>query len=289
MTKTKLVLIFAACLGLSFLLYANTILGDFVYDDELFSQRLDLRKPSDLVSVWAKPYLPENITNGVWRPLTTFSFALNFVLFGDSPASFHVVNIILNGLAVFLVYLFVFDLFKNRALALVSAFLFAILPIHTSAVAYIKSRDEILAAIFILLGWRSFLKATNFLPKIAWRHAASSAIFVFLAMLSKEQAILVPAFYLILFLYRHWRERLKVFILGLIYLPLSGIYFLCRFKILDQYALARDHLHLSSNQLENADFWISIWTAGKIAFLAIGKTLIPINLSSTYVYNQLPL
>ena len=116
--RNFLFFIFLGALALSFLLYGNSLKGDFVYDDHFFADRAELRSPAYLFKVWTEPYLPQHIASGLYRPLTVFSFALNFIIFGNSPLSFHVVNILLNGAVIFLVFLLVFKLFKNKTLAL---------------------------------------------------------------------------------------------------------------------------------------------------------------------------
>ncbi|MBI4050185.1 MAG: hypothetical protein HY398_01920 [Candidatus Doudnabacteria bacterium] len=262
----------------SFLLYANTIKGSFVYDDHLFAERAELAEPRVLLSVWSQPYVPGRANLGVWRPLTTASFALNFIIFGNSPVSFHVVSIVLNGLVVWLVFLLILELARDWKLAALTAFVFAVLPIHTQAVAYIKSRDELLAALFILPGWLLYLRQ-RILP---------SAIFVFFAMLAKEQAIAAPLLFLAVDWVRqkNWKNllpKIKYFVLFM------AIYLGARFAILKEYAFGRDDMYTSSNPLRDAPSLTALGTGFKIAFVYISKTFIPKGFSATYAYNHLPL
>lgn len=279
MSKKFILLFLGGAIILSFLLYANTLSGEFVYDDDLFTGRQELRDPGYLGKLWIEGYLPENVTAGVWRPLTTFTFALNFILFGESPVSFHVTNIILNGLAVFLAFWLTRKLTGNNVLAVAAGLIFAFLPIHTEAVAYIKSRDEILAAVFIMIAWLWFLR-----EKITL-----SVLFLLLAVLSKEQAIAAPAMFFLIDMIRAPRTLTKYFRLALPYAIVLASYLFVRFKILGKYSFGHDELYFVSNPLQDADFWTGIWTAFKIAVIYIGKTFFPINLSSTYTYNHLSL
>jgi hypothetical protein len=94
MSSKSLIILFLSSVLFSFALYGNTIKNEFVYDDLFFVRRSELRQPSSLINVWQQSYLPNNQTAVAYRPLPVFTFALNYVLFGESPVSFHIFNII---------------------------------------------------------------------------------------------------------------------------------------------------------------------------------------------------
>ena len=106
-SRRHLVFVFFGAVVLSFVLYGNSIPGEFVYDDHLWADRTELREPEHLLKLWTEPYLPAFPHAGIWRPFSVFTYALNFVVFGDSPVSFHVFSILLNGITTFLVFLLV--------------------------------------------------------------------------------------------------------------------------------------------------------------------------------------
>ena len=195
----KFWLFLIGAVALSFLLYGNSLKGGFVYDDNFFADRPELRDSSSLLRVWTEPYLPQNLAAGLYRPLAVFSFALNFILFGESPVSFHLVNIILNGIVIFLVFLLVLKIFGDRKLASIAALFFAFLPIHTESVAFIKSRDEILATLFAIWSWLLFISATEGGNRLNWKKIAQSTLLFLLAVFSKELIIIVPALFLAVF------------------------------------------------------------------------------------------
>jgi hypothetical protein len=122
----------------------------------------------------------------VWRPLQTrpltyFTFWLNYQLGGQNPIGYHAVNIALHLLAVWLLYSVLRRQVIERA-ALIAAALFAFHPIQTEAVQYIFARAIVLATIFCLLSMRSWLDG---------RHWAAAAWFT-LALLSKEECVAFP-------------------------------------------------------------------------------------------------
>ncbi|MBI4119846.1 MAG: hypothetical protein HY454_00050, partial [Parcubacteria group bacterium] len=302
------------------MLYGNSLKGGFVYDDNFFADRPELSNPAHLLKIWTEPYLPQNLAAGLYRPFAVFSFALNFILSGESPTSFHLVNIILNGIVVFLVFLLVLKIFGDRKLAVVAALFFAFLPVHTESVAFIKSRDEILATLFAIWSWllfipyeaaraRSmplprlgFISATENKSRLNWKKITGSALLFLLAVLSKELIIIVPVLFLAVFWVRPSKfldmpsasaPLAPVQKLGRILKAASGFlitgafYLWLRFQVLGPYAFGSDKSYFAINPLGYADFQTRIWTAFKIAFVYIGKTFVPLNLSATYHYNHL--
>lgn len=77
----------------------------------------------------------------------------------------------------------------SRALALIATLLFALHPIHAEVVANVKSRDEILSLLFILLAGLALFRQDR---TRAPRHMALASLFLFLGLLSKEYAVVAP-------------------------------------------------------------------------------------------------
>jgi tetratricopeptide (TPR) repeat protein len=281
--------IFVLFLALSFVLYGNSIPGDFVWDDKFFAARQELKDPSHLLKVWSEAFNPSAPHLGTYRPFTVFTISLNFILFGESPISFHIVNIILNGLAAWLMYRVVLELFSSKRIALASSLLWLFFPIHTEAVANIKSRDEILGAIFIFSAWWAFLKsfAIEYPRRIWW--IILGAILLYLAGMSKDMGIVGGLTILGVLIYQTgWNIRglaIEIASIGA-----AGLAWLVtRYAVLGTHALGSDQLNYVSNPLKIATAVEKFWTPFKILFVYIQNTLIPYNLSATYHFNQVPL
>jgi len=290
MDKKTLILFLLSAIALSFLLYGNTIKGDFVYDDHFFSKRQELRDASYLSKIWFEPFLPQHKAAGTYRPLSVFSFALNFIFFGESPVSFHIVNILLNGFVIFLVFLLVLKLFNDKYLAIFSSLFFAFLPIHTEAVAFIKAREEILAALFVLLSWLLFIKAVDKSDsRPGYKKIFLSSVLFFFGVLSKELIIIVPILFLLVYWLKQRVSLNRIVKTGLIFLPILIIYILMRYRALGEYTFGKEDSYFIINPVGYTDFLARIWTAFKIAFIYIGKTFVPFNLSATYHFNHLTL
>lgn len=76
----------------------------------------------------------------------------------------------------------------NQDLALLAALIFAMHPIHSEAIANVKSRDEIFSLIFVSL---TFLYAFQYLETKKTMDLVWACVMFFLALLSKEYAIML--------------------------------------------------------------------------------------------------
>ncbi|HZE88435.1 MAG TPA: hypothetical protein VE404_02750, partial [Verrucomicrobiae bacterium] len=121
-------------------------------------------------------------TGDLYRPLTIASYWLNARVAGMAPWSFHLVNVLLHGLAAALVTVLALRLTASLAAASVAGALFATHPVLSEAVASIVGRADLLAAIFVLGAWR-----------LRDRRGISLLLFG-LGLLSKESAIVLPGF-----------------------------------------------------------------------------------------------
>lgn len=77
---------------------------------------------------------------------------------------------------------------KNQDLAFLSALLFTMHPIHSEAIANVKSRDEIFSLIFVSL---TFLYSFKFLETRKMKELIWASVMFLLALLSKEYAIML--------------------------------------------------------------------------------------------------
>jgi len=269
-------ILFTIIFILGFLIFSNSLSGEFIYDDYLVLSHSLFSQPLKFFKFFNEPYFEDFVKAGLYRPLTQISFALNF-LFGSSPTSFHVINVLLHIVNSILIFILLIKLKFNVRLSSIVSFLFLILPIHIEAVSSIVGRAELLVFFFSILSIILFLDSKYI----------TSTLFFFLALLSKETAIVLPAILLaisVVFRLRKF-DLIKLFsgwiIFGLIYLIL-------RIRVLGQYAFKVEK-EFVFNPLAFIPFGERIATSLKILMLYIQKAFLPINLSSDYSYNQIPL
>jgi len=186
---------------LSLIAYSNTLENRFTYDDVYIVARNDrIRSWSQFGDIFTTSYWNEPGQHGEYRPLTIFSYFLNYQIAawteGDAldPTHYHAVNWLLHALASALAAWCARVLFRRRALALCAGLVFALHPVHTEAVAGIVGRAEIMAAIGFFLAlafWRKSRDAST--AKGVWAWAAAAALGAAFGVFSKENAIMIAA------------------------------------------------------------------------------------------------
>jgi tetratricopeptide (TPR) repeat protein len=135
------------------------------------------------------------VAGGRYRPLSLVTFAIEIAAFGPQhPFVGHLLNALLYALCCVVLYQVMRSLLAQRTpdagawmtLPFAAALLFAVHPLHTEAVANIKSRDEILALLFALASLGLALRAAD---ERRNGPAIAAALCFFLALASKETAI----------------------------------------------------------------------------------------------------
>ena len=259
------------------LVYLNSLGGAFVSDDRALI--LDHPYTKEL------RYLPAVFTaghyegHGGYRPLTTLSFALNFQLGGTDPRGYHALNILLHAAISVLVYLVVIRLFRSENAALVTALIFAVHPIHTEAVAWISGRAELLAALFSLACWHSYLRG----------RLIAAALFFVAGILSKENALVLPVVMAASDLYLSRRDQRALWPRLKGYAAFAGVivfYFAFRWALYT-HALIRDanKIAFHDNPLAVASVSDRILTALKILGDYFLLLIWPRRLTADYSFN----
>lgn len=294
-TKNKLIFL-AVCFGLVFLIYGLTLAGDFVFDDRgIVEHQPILANVNLLDKTLSLPYLTAKEA-GAYRPVTLFSYTLNYLLLGALPAGFHLVNLILYALTGYLIYLLVDKLFKKKLMAYSAAIIFLVLPIHSEAAANIIGRAEILALFFSLLMFLALLKGDKSRQR-GWKNFWPAGLWLFLAIGSKETAIAaLPIAALIIYFNRpagekkFWRRETLFRYLPAAGWPVIGAaaYLALRLAVLGRTYFLNAEASLVENPLKFTAAGPRIYTALKILAIYIQKSFWPFGLCSDYSYNQIP-
>jgi Flp pilus assembly protein TadD len=170
--------------------YGQTFAFTFVWDDShLIAHVRETARREGTAGLLSADYgyLFEQV--GYWRPLTTFSLWIDHLI---TPASwvFHATNVLLYLVCVLLLYRLARSLLPPGPGAFIASLLFALLPPHTESVAFVGNRHDVLSLIFILAGLLAWAQDRE------GRHPLSlgaGALFLVLAALSKESALVMPA------------------------------------------------------------------------------------------------
>lgn len=279
-------------LASSFLLYGNSINGDFVHDDKLVILQNPLASGdfSDFIKAFSAPYYHNQPHAGLYRPLTIASYNLNRV-FSPEPFGFHLLNIILNAVNGFLVFLVVSKLMLghrvslrlttpdvHRRVAYTAMAFFMFLPIHSEAVSAVVGRAELLSFLFSAL---SLIFVLN-------KRYGMASFMLLAGLLSKETAAGFFLVFLYLWKFREQRTLKQIFYNSLYFVPSVAIYAIMRVSVLGKYFVGVDHL-MAYNPLRFAPFFQSLGTSFKVFYLYLLKTVAPYQLSSDYSFNQIPI
>jgi protein O-mannosyl-transferase len=127
---------------------------------------------------------------GMYQPLTTLSYALNFKLTGMNPAGFHVGNILFHLLNTLLVFFFIRGISNKTAPALLTALFFGIHPMFVESVAWVSERKDVLYAFFFLLSLIFYVEYVR--KKKGVLLLLLSFLMFGCSVLSKSTALLLP-------------------------------------------------------------------------------------------------
>jgi len=202
-TKLPTFLAILACITLPLIIYSDSLHAPFIFDDiPKIVENPDIKNISQLKTKLIYPYLKEFNSfnrNDPSRPLTYLTYALNYRLSNLNTFGYHIVNVVLHGLTVIMIFLLVRRMLflggkTNSALIpSIVALLFAVHPVNSSAVSYIFARSDIIATFFYLF---SILSFSYTVENRRWIYYLSLLGFV-LAILSKQIAVALPAAVLI--------------------------------------------------------------------------------------------
>lgn len=209
--------------------------------------------------------------NGLYKPLTFLSFAINHRFGGLEPKSYHITNILLHACNAGLVFWLILLLVRDKWAAFLCAVLFGVHPMHVESVAWVTERKDMLYSLFFLLASIFYIKRVYGGSK--WYYAASLACFG-LSLLAKPMGITLP---LLLFVYDY--------LLGLEFNRKAVVEKLSYICISTAFTAFTFYLLKNSGQIQT-----SFSLLDRILFVFyglkfyIGKLLWPANLAALYPY-----
>lgn len=138
------------------IVFANSLTGEFVYDDMRQILRNSLIQDNSLMGkaltsdVWAFKGDGSVAASNYWRPTFTAWHILNYRLFGQNPFGWHVTNLLLHSGVCVMVY----ALLRRWAISAMVAFaitvIFAVHPVHVESVSWISGSPDLLFSLAFL-------------------------------------------------------------------------------------------------------------------------------------------
>ena len=207
-TKSYHIFSISLILIISIAIYSNTLKNGFVYDDEFTIVNNTLIKNfSNISKLFTKEYFTTSAEMS-YRPVVTFTYFIDYSLYGIKPWGYHLTNLILHAMNGVILYIFLTlfiqpsqsSIFKLLSPPLLISLLFITHPVLTEAVNAISFREDGLCFLFFISALILYisLKAQSSKLKATTFSYILSCLFYFLALLSKEMAITFP---LIIILY----------------------------------------------------------------------------------------
>jgi tetratricopeptide (TPR) repeat protein len=276
--------------GLLLIAYSNSFQAGLVFDNaSVIGQDPRIRQatPQNIASILTGGYRYSTNTAGLYRPLTTFSFLLNYAVFGNGsrPAGYHWGNLAVHGVNVALAYALGIAVFGETAPAWALAAIWGLHPVLTESVTNIVGRADLLAAFGVLAGLLCYVRAASAAGRrrLAWLAGIMAAQTA--GLFSKESAVVLPGIMLaydLTWLDRTtWRGRAPAY--AALALPFAAFFYL------------RGQLHphmlvsFADNPLVNAGFLTARLTAVEVIGNFLWLFLWPARLSADYSFNALPL
>lgn len=261
-------------LFISIIVYLNCLQNSFVYDDDsTIINNYFIRHWSNLPALFTSKYfaLSAELT---YRPVVTVSYFIDYTFWHLNPLGYHLTNILLHAINSALVFIFGFQVFKNRMPALISAVFFSSYPLFSEVVNAIGFREDLLAFMFLTLAFICYLKANQ---QRYILYYSISLFCYFLSLFSKEMAITLPmliVLYDVVFEgYSYMKSR---------YLHYLGYFFVAIFYILNRFFFLHNPLE-SHIPYPQGSFFVNFLTMTHVIAFYIKLLLLPFHLNADYV------
>ena len=220
-----------------FIVFANSLSGGFVYDDNRQILRNALIQDTAFIwkaltsDVWAFKGGGTVAASNYWRPTFTAWHIINFRLFGTNPLGWHVTNLLLHSGVCVMAY----GLLRRWAFSAIAAstivLIFAVHPVHVESVAWISGSPDLLFALAFL---GSLWFTQTFSEKKQARYLVLSMLLYAVALGAKEIGIIcLPIYHFVLSGDETTEKKPGAAIVPILLLgAVAVVYFLIRWSIL---------------------------------------------------------
>jgi hypothetical protein len=306
------VLILLAAIALA---YANSFQGEFLFDSYALvvqDARVHQLSAENVHGILTENYWGKrNETSGLYRPVTTFSYLLNYQWAGPSAWAFHLVNLQLHLIVALLAYAVVRRVSGSAAVAFWAVLIWGVHPVNTEAVTNIAGRPELLAAACVLGGFLVYQRVSA--GSSRWKNQTSDSptsnsacnvsrtvitvgqtrqsqqrhirlivlgtlfLVALLGVFSKESAAVLLG----LVLLYDWHQRRRPDVNGCLAIALAIV-----LRALVPWAGVMSHAFVDNPEFA-AGFWVSRMTAADVMGRLVGLWCWPATLSADYSFGQI--
>ncbi len=220
----------------AFALYANTLSFDFVYhdDDTMIVNNSQTLEQATLKTVFLTDAWFQEKKIQLYRPWQSLTYVLDYKLWKTNPKGYHLHNVVVFGLSLFVLNLFLRQLRFDKRWAFLFTLFYSCHYLFAHAVCWIPARGDLYLVLFGLMTLVCFLK---YFRSRSWKVLLWANVFFVLALLAKETAaVLVPVAALLRWAELKWDVKQLKSLVGLWLLPVvlvAGTYLLLRSKSID--------------------------------------------------------
>jgi tetratricopeptide (TPR) repeat protein len=255
-----------AILAVTLLAYLPAMRGGFFWDDDIFLTHNKLiASPDGLRQFWLTTQAAD------YFPLTSSALWLEWRLWGNHAAGYHVVNVLLHAIAAVLLW---------RALlrlripgAWLAGLLFGVHPVAAASAAWITELKNTLAMVLYLLSLLAWLAYDE---RGGWRSYALALALFLLALLAKTSVVMLPLVLLLCAWWRHGEISRKDLVRSVPFFALSLVLGLATIWF-------QQHKSIGSGEVvQPEDMASRVAAAGWIVWFYLFKLLLPAGLCVIY-------
>jgi len=253
-----------------FTIYFQSLSFDFVAldDYDLIVSKQHILRETKNIPLLFKTNLFMSESGAYYRPVVMMSFMIDALIDGKNPFIYHLSNILYHLIASFLLFIFLKNLLNDYIKSFILSLIFAVHPALSQAIVWIPGRNDSLLFIFLSLTFIMLLRSQTATQKKKLLKLLISILSFFIALLTKENAVLILLFILfyLIFLIGGENDYKKIVGTFLLYIIPLAIYL-----------LMRSTADVETPKSENLLISLTDYIKGLINYF--GKVFIPVNLS----------
>src|SRR5262245_5268372 len=276
------------------LCYLNSLPNEFVFDDGPIVASNPAIRTISPIRFLTSPYWANQQQEGIYRPFTIFSLSVDYAIWKRWAPGFRLTNFAvhaINGALLFLLCMsFGLEGTLTRRIAppspegrgiapWVAMLIYLVHPAQIEAVTTIVGRSELFSACFFLSAWLLFRRG----------HTAWPAVLFLLALLSKENAIVLPAVLALDVLLTRQRATAMaqpgLWRRFAVLLGTAAAYLMLRFYVLGAFGIpvAAQYMGGRLTYVER------LLTSGRVFLEYLRLLVFPVNLAGDYDFNAIPI
>lgn len=192
--KLRFCLVALTLVFVCIVVYRGALQAEFVnLDDDVYVTHNPMVRSG--LSPLSISYAWTTFDTGNWIPLTWLSLELDSALFGVHPFPFHLTNVFLHTINVFLLFILFHRMTEAFIRSAVLALFFAVHPLHVESVAWVSERKDVLSTAFLLSSLLAYEWYARRPGPGRWMLVATAMV---LGLLAKSMLVTLPVLLLLL-------------------------------------------------------------------------------------------